>query len=225
VAEDAVEHLHGQVLIFNTVKELHALDIVKKSAYTVFFAECREAGLAKVAVRDMSDVMPESNCFNEIFVQPQAAPDRPGDLRDELDMNHPVGDVIIFDKVKDLSLVYVARVRPCVDDPVCIPGVGSSDIFCDQVMTSRCICTGCGKRGEEGFALISHDANGRIEPFIKKPRNIPFFHLARLSVPVCINPDAGKGKKSDLVICRYIWHNTIYYNDGKKSGIPVHAQG
>ena len=89
------------------VKKPDTLNVVEKFSDSVFFAEIREAGLAEMPVRDMTDVMPERDCLNKILVQAQASPDRAGNLRDELDMDHPVGDVIVLDKVKNLCLVDI----------------------------------------------------------------------------------------------------------------------
>jgi len=107
MAEDTVQYLHGQILVFDLVEEPDALDIVGEFSDLMFFAKFQEAGLAKMPVGDMADIVPERYCFDEIFVKAQAPPDRTGDLRDELDMDHPVGDVIVLDQVKDLSLVDI----------------------------------------------------------------------------------------------------------------------
>jgi hypothetical protein len=119
---------------------------VEKLSNAVPLAECREAGFAKVAVGDMANIMPESNRFNQILVQPQASPDSPGNFRHELDVDDPVGYVVVFDKVEDLCLVNVSRVCPCMDDAIRIAGVGSADIFCSPVVTADCIGTGCSER-------------------------------------------------------------------------------
>src|SRR5208283_3835416 len=121
MAEDPVQHLHGQVLIFEPVKGPYALYVMEKFPEAVFFAEIREAGFAEVAVRDMADVVPERDRLNQVLVEAQAPADRACDLRDELDMNHPVGDVIVLHKVKNLGLVDVPRVCPGMDDPVRVP--------------------------------------------------------------------------------------------------------
>ncbi len=179
MTEYPVKNLHGQILILDTVEELHALDIVEKPAYAVPLAECRETGLAKMTIRDMAYVMPERDRLNEILVQPQASPDRPRDFRYELDMDDPVGDVVIFDKVKDLRLVDVSRVCPCMDDAIRIAGVRSADIFCIPVVTAGCIGTGRGKGRKKSFAFICHGANGGIKSLVKGPDHIPFSHVAR----------------------------------------------
>jgi len=52
-------------------------------------------------------IMAERNRFDQVFVQSQASSYRPGNLGDQLDMQYPVRDVVILNKVKDLSLVNV----------------------------------------------------------------------------------------------------------------------
>jgi hypothetical protein len=93
----------------------------------------------------MTDVMPKRDCLNEILIQTQASSDSSRDFRYDLDMNDPVGDVVVFDKVKDLRLVDVSRVCPCMDDTIGIAGVRGTDIFGSPVMAAHCICTGFGK--------------------------------------------------------------------------------
>jgi hypothetical protein len=146
MAEDAIENLHGQILILDTVKKLYALDIMKKFTNAVTVTERRETGLAKVAIRDMPYVMPESDRFNKVLVQTQASSDSSGNFRYQLDMYYTVGDVVVFDKVKDLRLIDISRVRPCMNYSISIPGVGSTNIFCVPVVTPDCVCTGCSKR-------------------------------------------------------------------------------
>ncbi|MEI8330505.1 MAG: hypothetical protein WCF90_02460 [Methanomicrobiales archaeon] len=80
MAEYPVKHLHTQITILDTVQELHALNIVKKYPDPVLFADARKAGLTKRTVRNVPDIMTKGNRLYGIFVQPQAAPDRSGDL-------------------------------------------------------------------------------------------------------------------------------------------------
>ena len=68
VAEDPVQHLHGQVAGFNPVKELHALDVVVKFPDPVLFAEGGQAGFPEMPVRDVPDVVPDRDCLDEVFV-------------------------------------------------------------------------------------------------------------------------------------------------------------
>jgi hypothetical protein len=107
MAEDTVQYLHGQVLVLDAVKKPDTLHVVEKFPDPVFFAEIREAGLTEMPVRDVTDIMPERDCLDEILVEAQASAYRTGNLRDELDMDNPVGDVIVLDQVKDLCFVDI----------------------------------------------------------------------------------------------------------------------
>jgi hypothetical protein len=116
---------------------------MEKPANPVLLAEFRQAGFPEMPVWDMTDIMAEGNCFNQIFVQSQASPDRPCDLRYDLHMDNAVSDMVIFDKVKDLRLVDIPRVCPSMDDPIGIPGIRSTDIIRFSVVPSHCVGTGC----------------------------------------------------------------------------------
>jgi hypothetical protein len=90
----------------------------------------------------MTDIVAKGNCFNQIFVQSQAPPDRPCDLRNDLHVDDTVGDMVIFDKIKDLRLIDVSCVCPGMDDTVSVPGIRSTDIFCFSVVPSHCVSAG-----------------------------------------------------------------------------------
>jgi len=113
-----------------------------------------------MAVGDMTYVMPERDCFYEILVQSQAPPYRPRNLRYELDMDNPVGDVIVFHQVKDLRLVNVPRICPCMNDAIGIAGVWGADIFSSPVVTTRCICTGGSKWREKCLVFSCNRTDG-----------------------------------------------------------------
>jgi hypothetical protein len=68
MAEDPIQYLHGQVAGFYPVKELDTLDIMVESSDSMLFAECGQAGLPEMPVRDVADVMPERDRFDEVFV-------------------------------------------------------------------------------------------------------------------------------------------------------------
>ncbi len=69
-------------------------------------------------IRDMSDIMTESNCLDEIFIQAETSSDRPRDLRNKLDMNYTMGDMVVFDERENLGLIDVPRICPRMDDSV-----------------------------------------------------------------------------------------------------------
>jgi hypothetical protein len=115
---------------------------MEKPADPILLAEFRQACFPKMPVRDMTDIMAKGNCFNQIFVQSQTSPYRPCDLRYDLHVDYTVGDMVVFDKIKDLRLIDVPRVCPCMDDPVGIPGIRSTNIIRFSVVPSHCVCTG-----------------------------------------------------------------------------------
>jgi hypothetical protein len=167
MAEDTVKHLHGQILILDLVEEPDTLYIVGKFSDPVFFTKLQKAGFAEMPIWDVTDVVPECDCFDKIFVEAQAPANRAGDLRDELDMDHPVGDVIVLDKVKDLRLVDVPGICPGMDDPVRIPRIGGPDIFRFPVLPPECLITPCGMGREQGFALLCILVSLRLTPVIR----------------------------------------------------------
>jgi hypothetical protein len=124
---------------------------MEKFANTVLFAQCRETGFTEMTVRDMTDIVPESYRFDQVLIQPQAASDSPRDFRHKLDMDDPVGDMIVLDKIKNLCLIDIACICPCVDNTVSIAGIRGSDVFCSPVLTAYSICTGCSKGRKERF--------------------------------------------------------------------------
>jgi hypothetical protein len=141
MTENPIQYLHGEVTVFNTIEELNALNIMEKPANPILLAEFRQACFPKMPVRDMTDIMAEGNCFNQIFVQSQASPDRPCNLRYDLHVDNTVGDMVVFDEIKDLRLVDIPRVCPCMDDAISIPGIRSTDIFRFSVVPSHCVGT------------------------------------------------------------------------------------
>lgn len=87
----------------------------------MFDAELVEERLPEVAVGHVADVVAEGDRLDQVLVQAEGSSDRPCDLRDQLDVEDAVGDVVVLDEVEDLGLVDVARVGLRVDDPVGVP--------------------------------------------------------------------------------------------------------
>ena len=105
-------------LLFQPVEEPHALDAVEKGADAVGLAEAREDALAVVAEGRVADVVAQGDGLQEVLVQAEKLADGPGDLGQELDVQHPVADMFVADEVKDLGFVDVAGVSPGVEDAV-----------------------------------------------------------------------------------------------------------
>ena len=122
VAEDAVQDLEGEVepppLLFQPVQEPHPLDAVEKGADAVGLAEAREDALPVVAEGGVADVVAQGDGLQEVLVQAEKLADGAGDLGQELDVQHPVADLLVADEVKNLGFVDVAGVSPGVEDAV-----------------------------------------------------------------------------------------------------------
>ena len=122
MAQDAVQHLERQVeaaaVLLQAVEKPHPLDAVEKGTDALGPAEGREDALAVMAEGRVADIVPQGDGLQQVFVQAQKLADGPGDLGEELDVQHPVADVLVVDEVKDLGLVDVAGVGPGVEDAV-----------------------------------------------------------------------------------------------------------
>ena len=149
MAEDPIQNLHGEVTVLDPVKELNALDIVEEPADPVLLAEPGEAVLTEMPVRDMADIVTECDRLNEILVETEGPANRAGDPRDELDMDDPVGDVIVLDKVEYLGLVDIPGICTGMDNPVGIPRIGGTDILFHPVVPAHCIGADRGMGGQE----------------------------------------------------------------------------
>jgi hypothetical protein len=66
----------------------------------------------------MTDIMTKSYGLDQIFIQFKKTPYGPGDLGDKLYVQNPVGDMIVFYKIKDLGFVDVAGIGQRMEDPV-----------------------------------------------------------------------------------------------------------
>ena len=100
--------------------------------------------------------------FDQILVQGQKPPDRPGDFGNQLNMQDPVGDVVVLYQIKDLGFVDVAGVGQGVQDPVHIQRKGLS------IAAGACL-------GLPSAALGAHRGQGRqIDGFalVERPAEV-----------------------------------------------------
>ena len=111
MTEDPIQHLHREIAVFDFVEELDTLDVMEKLPDAIPLAEIGKAVLPEMPIRDMSDVMTEGNCLDEIFIQAETSSDRPRDLRNKLDMNYTMGDMVVFDK-RETWVLSIYRVMP-----------------------------------------------------------------------------------------------------------------
>jgi hypothetical protein len=77
-------------------------------------------------------------------------------------MDDPVGDVVVFDKVKDLRLVDVPCISPGMDDTVCIARVRGPDVIGFPVIPAQSVGTGGCKRGKKRFMFSDVGADRGI---------------------------------------------------------------
>jgi len=122
VAENAVQDLEGEVqppaVFFHPLQEPDALDAVEEWPNTVLFAEAGEDAFAVMAERGVADVVAQSNGLDEVLVEAKIPADGAGYLGKQLDVEHPMADVLVFYEIKDLGLVNVTRVGPGMEDTI-----------------------------------------------------------------------------------------------------------
>ena len=163
VAQDAVQHLEGEVeppaLFFQAIQKAHALDTVEKGADAMGLAEIRQDALPVVAEGRVADIMAQGDGLQQIFIQAQKLADGPGDLGQELDVQHPVADMFVFDEVKDLGFVDVAGIGLGVEDAVGVHGKILAVTLGDPLFKAppHGRHTPAGIRREPGFLLLIQD--------------------------------------------------------------------
>jgi hypothetical protein len=91
---------------------------MKKFLNTMVFAQIGKDSLPIVPERRVSDIMSEGNGFNQVFIQSEKATNGPGNFGDQLDMQNPVGNMIILDKIKDLGFINITGIRKRMQDTV-----------------------------------------------------------------------------------------------------------
>jgi hypothetical protein len=80
---------------------------MKVGPYTGFLANFGKILFAVMAKRTMSNIVSQSYCLEKILVQSQKAANGPGYLGDQLDMEDSMGNVVVVDKIKNLSFVNI----------------------------------------------------------------------------------------------------------------------
>ena len=74
------------------------------------FGDFGEESFTVMAERGMPNVMCKSNGFNKILVEFEQSPYGPGYLGDQLNVENPMGDMIVFDEIEDLGFINVSRI-------------------------------------------------------------------------------------------------------------------
>ena len=81
-------------------------------------ADSREITFTVVPEWAVPNVMAQGNSLDEIFIQSEETGHIPSNLGKELDVQNPVGDMVIFNQVENLSFVNVAGVGQGMENPV-----------------------------------------------------------------------------------------------------------
>jgi hypothetical protein len=122
VAENAVQDLEGEVEspppLFQAIEKADTLDAMEKRTDAVSLADAREDALAVVAERRVANIMAQGDSLQEVLVQAQKLADGASDLRQELDVQHPMADMFVVDEVKDLGLVDATGIGLGVEDAI-----------------------------------------------------------------------------------------------------------
>ena len=66
--------------------------------------------------------MAECDCLDQILIQTKKTADGPGDPGNQLNMQAPMGDMVVGNQAEYLGLVDIPGVGPGVEDPVGIEG-------------------------------------------------------------------------------------------------------
>jgi hypothetical protein len=103
---------------FNFFEELNALNIVKIRTDSRLLAQFGKVRFTVVPEGTMPDVVSQSDCLDQVFVETQKSSDGPGYLGYKLNMEDSVGDMVIIHEVEDLSLVYISCVCKGVENSV-----------------------------------------------------------------------------------------------------------
>jgi hypothetical protein len=126
MAEDTVEDLQSQVpassFTFKFVEKAYRLNVMLERCQAIFYAQVGEELFPVMAERGVADIVAKGNSLDKIFIEMQEAADSPGYPGYQLNMQNPVGYMIIGNEGKDLGFVDIPGVGTGVEDPVGIEG-------------------------------------------------------------------------------------------------------
>jgi len=126
MTKDAVQSLQGQIpafpFFFQAVKKTDRLDIMLERRQPVLYAEVGEKFFSVVAKGRVADIMAECDCLDQILIQTKKTADGSGDPGDQLNVQAPMGDVVVGHQAEHLGLVDIPGVGPGVEDPVGVEG-------------------------------------------------------------------------------------------------------
>lgn len=116
----------------------------------MFAAQRREALFAVMAEGGVTDVVAEGDRLDKILVEMEKTPHRTGDFGNELDMQHPVRDMIVLDQGEHLGLVDVTSVGAGMENAVGILGKGLPVSLLRFRQTPHCLHAQGGEGAEKG---------------------------------------------------------------------------
>ena len=71
-----------------------------------------------MAERRVTNIMTQWDRFDEIFVEPEKTPNGPGYFWNKLNVENPVGNVVIFYEVEYLSFIDITGIGFWVENPI-----------------------------------------------------------------------------------------------------------
>ena len=110
----AIQRLKAQIppapFALDTIQELNTLDVMKKRTDAGGLAQLAQKPFAIMTEGGMTDIMAQGDGFDKILVEMQKSTNGSGNLRNQLDMQNPMGDVIVSNQVKYLRLVDIPSI-------------------------------------------------------------------------------------------------------------------
>jgi hypothetical protein len=95
-----------------------------KRTQPVLAAEGRENAFTFMAKRRMANIMAKGDGLDQVLIKPEESTDGPGNPRNDLNMQDPVGDMIVVHQGKHLGFIDVAGIGFGMEDAVRILGKG-----------------------------------------------------------------------------------------------------
>ena len=86
MAQHAIERLERHVAAIERIEHAHRLHVMEKETTGALVIDIVEEALAGMAEGRMSQVMTQTNCLNQVAIEPQGATDIARNARDELHM-------------------------------------------------------------------------------------------------------------------------------------------
>jgi hypothetical protein len=92
--------------------------LCRKVADAGLLTQFGQIAFALMAEWRVADIVAQGDRLDEVFVEPEKTPDGTGNLGNQLHMQHPVGNMVVGNQVKNLGFIDIAGVGPAVQNPV-----------------------------------------------------------------------------------------------------------